>query len=165
MAFPIAKEFGIKMNIFMTYDYIGKENYLKEEQIKEMMDSGLVEFGFHTKSHCDCRALTDAALFENEIVQGNALLEDVLNKKVGDFCFPYGYYTKDVVDSISKSGLFERIYTSNYIKPTEVNGSVVCGRIGIDNNWDLESFKKYIDGKYRIMHYYTKLRVGVPDVK
>ena len=149
----------------MTYDYIGKDNYLKEEQIKEMMDSGLVEFGFHTKSHCDCRTLTDKTLLKNEIITANASFEQTLGKKVTDFCFPYGYYTKEVIDSISKTGLFEHIYTSNYIKPTDVNGSVVCGRIGIDNNWDLNTFVKQLEGKYRILHYYSKLRVGIPAVK
>lgn len=164
-AFPIAKKYGIKMNIFMTSDFIGKENYLKEEQIKEMMQSGLVEFGFHTKSHCDCRTLIDKTLLDTEIISAHTSLEQTLGKKVADFCFPYGYYNKEVVDSITKTGVFDRIYTSNYVKPIDINGCTVCGRIGVDNNWDLSTFVKHVEGRYRIMHYYSKLRVGVPAVR
>lgn len=165
VVFPLAKELGIKFNVFLAYDYIGKDNYLTEQQIIEMQQSGLVEFGYHTKSHCDSRTLTDGKLYANEILEGHALTQKLCGREVKDFCFPYGYYSKEVIDRITKDGLFDRIYTSNYIKPTLVNGKTVCGRIGIDNAWRLDMFKKNIDGHFRIMHYYSKIRVGIPKIK
>ena len=73
IAFPMAKQCGIKFNVFLAYDYIGKENYLTKEQIVEMQASGLVEFGYHTKSHCDSRTLTGSELYASEITAGHAL--------------------------------------------------------------------------------------------
>lgn len=165
IAFSIAKKYGLKFNVFLAYDYIGKDNYLTKEQISEMQESGLVEFGYHTKSHCDSRTLTEAELYASEITDGHTLTKELCGRDIKDFCFPYGYYSKEVIDSITKEGLFDRLYTSNYIKPTFVNEKVVLGRIGIDNEWSLDMFKKNIDGYFRIMHYYSKIRVGVPEIK
>lgn len=165
VVFPFIKRHSIKINVFLAYDYIGKEGYLKPEQILEMQASGLVEFGYHTKSHCDARTLTDDALYIQEIEQGLRLTEALCGRELKDFCFPFGYYSREVIDRLTKSGHFNRIYTSNYIKPTLVNGKIVCGRIGIDNEWDIDQFRQNIDGLFRIMHYYSCIRVGVPKIR
>ena len=165
LAFPIMKKYGLRFNVFLAYDYIGAEGYLSIEQITEMQASGLVEFGYHTKTHCDCRKLSDHEMFDMELVEGKKMLEALLKCKVNDFCFPFGYYTKEVIAKAAQMNLFKHMYTSNYIKPTCVQSSVVCGRIGVDNAWLLDMFKKQIAGKYRILYYYSKMRVGVPKVK
>ena len=164
-AFSIVKELGIKINIFLTYNYINCENYLSSDQIQEMLESGLVEFGYHTKTHCDCRSINDAVLFEQEILEGLKSTEKIVQRNVTEFCFPYGYYNKEIIRKISEHNLFSHQYLSNYTKPLPVGDCVVCGRIGIDNNWDMDTFVKTIKGKYRIMHYYSKIRVGIPRVK
>lgn len=164
-AFPIIKELKIKINIFLTYNFINSDNYLSSDQIQEMQESGLVEFGYHTNTHCDCRLITDNDMFEKEIVEGLKSTEIIVKKKITEFCYPYGYYNKDIIQMISKHNLFKHQFLSNYIKPLPIGDCVVCGRIGIDNNWDIDTFEKTIKGKYRIMHYYSKIRVGVPRVK
>jgi peptidoglycan/xylan/chitin deacetylase (PgdA/CDA1 family) len=164
-AFPIIKSLGIKINIFLAYDYIDRENYLSSDQIIEMQNSGFVEFGYHTKTHCDCRQLVNSKTIEKEIVEGLNDTEKIVQSKISEFCFPFGYYNKDIIKSISDCQRFKHQFTSNYIKPVTVNNCVICGRIGIDNNWDIETFAKSLEGKYRIMHFYSKMRVGVPKVK
>ena len=50
--FPILKKYGIKATIFINTKYIEKdEDYLKWNQIREMYESGLVDFQMHTHSH------------------------------------------------------------------------------------------------------------------
>ncbi|MFH1618637.1 MAG: polysaccharide deacetylase family protein, partial [bacterium] len=62
-AFPVLRETGMKGNIFLVYDAIGKHNIwhnpdtepwtdmLTWETAREMLKSGLVEFGSHTMGH------------------------------------------------------------------------------------------------------------------
>ncbi|RRD40779.1 polysaccharide deacetylase [Leptotrichia sp. OH3620_COT-345] len=51
-AFPVLKKYNLKATIFLNTKYIGKDkDYLNWEQIKEMYNSGLVDFQMHTHSH------------------------------------------------------------------------------------------------------------------
>ena len=165
VAFPIIKELGIKINIFLAYDYINQENYLNQQQIREMRDSGLVEFGYHTKTHCDCREITNDEVLYEELIVGLKSTEEIVQRSITDFCYPFGFYNKDIIRAISNLNMYKHQYTSNYVKPVAVGNCCVCGRIGIDNDWDIETFEKTLKGKYRILHYYSKIRVGVPKVK
>ena len=51
-AFPILKKYNIKATIFLNTAYIGNDrDYLDWDEIKEMYESGLVDFQLHTHSH------------------------------------------------------------------------------------------------------------------
>lgn len=162
---PIMKKYGHKFNIFLATDYIGQDNYLTENMIREMQECGLVEFGCHTKTHCDCNNDFSEENYKKEFIESKQIIEDIVERKVTDFCFPYGYYNKNIIARLCKDGLYKNIYTSNYTKPTKIDNSVVTGRIGIDTAWSKDVFGKYVEGKYRILHYYSKIRVGIPKVK
>ena len=48
---PILRELNIPVSVFMIASFIGNEYYVNEEQMREMCDSGLVEFQSHTYEH------------------------------------------------------------------------------------------------------------------
>ena len=51
-AFPILKKYNIKATIFLNTVYIGNDrDYLDWNEIKEMYESGLIDFQLHTHSH------------------------------------------------------------------------------------------------------------------
>lgn len=51
-AFPLLKKYNMKATIFLNTAYINKETfYMNWEQVKEMYESGLVDFQLHTHSH------------------------------------------------------------------------------------------------------------------
>ena len=51
-AFPILKKYNTKATIFINTKYIGKDkDYLNWDEIKEMYESGLIDFQLHTHSH------------------------------------------------------------------------------------------------------------------
>ena len=70
--FPLLKKYQAKATIFAAHrcEYPGKP-MLTDAQIREMSDSGLVEFGGHTASHVALTTLDDAAA-EREVREGKA---------------------------------------------------------------------------------------------
>ena len=52
LAFPILTKYNMKATIFLNTKFIGKDEfYLNWDEIKEMYESGLVDFQLHTHSH------------------------------------------------------------------------------------------------------------------
>lgn len=101
LAFPLLREFGMKGNIFLVYETVGRHNawhdpatepwlrMLTWAQISEMQESGLVEFGSHTMRH---RNLATLSLEEArwELEESKKRLEDKLGREMLGFAYPYG---------------------------------------------------------------------------
>jgi peptidoglycan/xylan/chitin deacetylase (PgdA/CDA1 family) len=100
-AFPLLKNFGMKGNIFLVYETIGKDNVwhepetesrikmLTKEQILEMQESGLVEFGSHTMRHRNLsRAESQDVVWE--VTESKKRLTELLGREVTAFAYPYG---------------------------------------------------------------------------
>ena len=51
-AFPVLRRYGMKATIFLITDYVSLyPKYLTWEQVQDMQQSGMVNFGSHTLSH------------------------------------------------------------------------------------------------------------------
>ncbi len=117
LAFPLLKEFGMKACVFLVYETIEQHNawhdpktepwlkMLTWAQIKEMQDSGLVEFGSHTMRH---RNLAELPLDELkwELAESKKRLEEKLGREMLGFAYPYGSgaYRADVRQSALDAG-------------------------------------------------------------
>ena len=85
----ISKEYSIPICVFITADYIGKENYIDEIDIKRLSKEELFTIGGHTLSHPILRDISyDAA--KKEIVGSISYLEKIIEKKINVFAYPYG---------------------------------------------------------------------------
>ena len=86
---PELRNRKIPVCVFQTVDYIGGEQYLKKEMLKEMVEDPLCIIGSHTFSHPRLRDLSKKNS-EYEITESGKTLTDMLKKKIDYFAFPYG---------------------------------------------------------------------------
>lgn len=106
-AFPLLKKYNQKATIFIITDYINGENYLTEEQLKEIADSGLVKIESHTKTH----NYLDEMTYEEQVteaVESKERLEAITGQEVTVYCYPSGRYndeTLDIIDDYYDFGL------------------------------------------------------------
>ena len=88
-AYPILKRLNIPFIIFITVELIGKENYLSESQIKQLLKDPLCILGSHGYHHKMFRYLTEVQVM-NELLESKKYLQNTFNAKIDCFAFPYG---------------------------------------------------------------------------
>lgn len=89
-AFPILKKYNFPATIFLIVNEVGQaDDRLNWEEVRIMQDSGLIDFGSHTRSHLYLTALKREKL-ENEIVESRRIMEEKLKQPVHTFSYPYG---------------------------------------------------------------------------
>ncbi len=100
-AYGILRELGARGNVFTVFNTIGKADLWQDpaaepwvnmatlEMLKEMRDSGLIEFGSHTMNHPRLEELPpeDAAW---ELTESKKQLESALDREICAFAYPYG---------------------------------------------------------------------------
>lgn len=126
-AFSILKKYSFKATIYLvpnqkTNHWEEKNtsvlsNLLKEKQILEMQNSGLIEFGSHTLSHVNLSTINDEQLL-NELKKSKEEVEKITNKECEAFAYPYGKFDDKIVQAVKnvgyknatvvKRGLFEQ---------------------------------------------------------
>ncbi|MCL1920492.1 MAG: polysaccharide deacetylase family protein [Kiritimatiellaeota bacterium] len=102
--FPLLKTYQAKATVFAATrcEYPGKP-MLTDAQMREMADSGLVEFGGHTLSHVRLPELDDATA-EREIQEGKAWIERVTGRPCVSFAYPFGRYTPREIEMLKRLG-------------------------------------------------------------
>ncbi|MCL2518286.1 MAG: polysaccharide deacetylase family protein [Oscillospiraceae bacterium] len=137
-AFPIIKQYGVKVTIFMITSLIDTDGYLTSAQIREMSDSGLVSFGSHSHTHQNLTKIDESQLIE-EFTTSKKTLERVTGKHVTVLSYPYGYYNNKVTKTASD--FFD--YAVNTAGPNILNslsGNMALPRIIIPRNIEISKF-------------------------
>ncbi len=101
-AYPVLKKLNIPAEIFVMTDSIDKKDYLTTGQIQEMVKNG-IDIGSHTKTHfrLDGRDMDRA---REEIFGSKKALEGITAGKADFFCYPGGWFTKDVRQLVIDAG-------------------------------------------------------------
>lgn len=95
--FPLAKKYNVKVTVYMIGYKIDKPGYLSSEQIKEMSDSGLVQFGSHTLDHPSLTGLSEQGIRE-QFSGTSWLISEITGKPVTTVAYPSGDYNETVMD-------------------------------------------------------------------
>lgn len=101
--FPILKKYHMKATQYVIYDFIGRKGFLKDSEIKEMIESGLIEIGSHTLDHLALAKLPEKQA-EKQIIESKELFEKRFGIKIETFAYPYGSFDKTAIDIVRKAG-------------------------------------------------------------
>ncbi|HJT23262.1 MAG TPA: polysaccharide deacetylase family protein [bacterium] len=112
---PLLKKYGMKAVVYILGDRKHKTNFwdipqgepeavlLKEKQIKEMDESGLVEFGAHSMNHSKLTELKPAEI-RREVEGSKKALEKLLGKPVMSFAYPFGLLNEEIKKITAEAG-------------------------------------------------------------
>ena len=107
-AFPIMREAGMPFTLYVATDLIGEEaegpggeRALQWDQVTEMLGSGLMTPGSHTRSHPDVRTLSTDQV-EDELESSDAIIERELGVQSRHFAYPYGFWS-DTADPVVRA--------------------------------------------------------------
>jgi peptidoglycan/xylan/chitin deacetylase (PgdA/CDA1 family) len=113
-AFPIMKRYGFTGVLYIVGNYIGVDNYLNADQLKEMAAAGW-EIGSHTMNHHDLTKLS-APQKQYEIAGSREFLEQELGVPILTFAYPFGLDDCGIMNSVYSAGYIAAMglgYTNN----------------------------------------------------
>ena len=135
-ALPVLKEFAAKATLFPVihraqgYDWstykkaahqggeLGREPKLSDAEIKEMLESGLIELGGHSVMHANLPSLTEDEAW-NEIHGCKTALESTFKVQAPTFCYPFGLFGPREIELTRKAGFIGAVTTEQGIGGTD----------------------------------------------
>ena len=113
-ALPILKQHGFSATCYVVSGRLGQHNewdaalgmakaaLMSGEEMRAWVDEGM-EVGSHTCSHADLNQLSLAEA-RHELLQSKSDLENLLQKPVTQFCYPYGHFSPEHEALVSQAG-------------------------------------------------------------
>ncbi|MBI2055043.1 MAG: polysaccharide deacetylase family protein [Candidatus Sungbacteria bacterium] len=109
-AFPVLRDYGIPMTIFLTTSPEANRKELDNsfpiaswDQIRDMARSGLVTVGAHGATHVRLDTIPPE-LLEREIYESQRTIEKELDGPPKFFAYPKGLFSKEVVEAVKRHG-------------------------------------------------------------
>lgn len=99
-AIPFLIERSIPFCVFISDNYIDSEDFLSSASLKAIADEPLCTIGYHTKNHRLMRSLTEMEVCEEIDCKE---FEQLVNRSVPFFSFPYGSVYACTIKSIKKA--------------------------------------------------------------
>jgi peptidoglycan/xylan/chitin deacetylase (PgdA/CDA1 family) len=101
--FPLLKKYHMRATLYVIYDYIGRKGFLNEQQIRELIDSDLVEIGSHTLDHIYLK-VAPKNYADRQIIESKKKFEERFGIKISTFAYPYGAFNDDNIETVQKAG-------------------------------------------------------------
>lgn len=146
--FPILKKYNFPAIIFLTTGFIGKEipnsagiplRALNWYQIREMHNSGLIDFQPHTMSH---PKLTKISLenAKKEILESKKIIEEKLNKECHFFSYPHGNFNEEIKEILRKNDFWAAVTIKEGLVSLN-DDFLVLKRNSVDSTTNMLQFK------------------------
>jgi len=109
--YPILQKHNAKAVSYLVGNFIGRQNYMTEPQVKEIAKGNLVEFGSHTMNHLWLVGL-DGTTVEHELVESKRFLTELTGRNIESFAYPFGVYDANVEQLVAKAGYSNAVSTN-----------------------------------------------------
>ena len=125
-AYPLLKKYNAKATIYLATKIEGIEK-LNAEQIREMSESGLIEFGAHTQHHVNLLQTSDREAYD-EILKSKQDVEALVGR-CPSFAYPFGRYNKKHQQMVREIGFKNAVSTRKKIECYSENNRFELPRI------------------------------------
>ncbi|CAM2969383.1 polysaccharide deacetylase family protein [Acinetobacter celticus] len=125
-AYPLLKKYNAKATIYLATQIEGIEK-LNAEQIREMSESGLIEFGAHTQHHVNLLQTSDREAYD-EILKSKQDVEALVGR-CPSFAYPFGRYNKKHQQMVREIGFKNAVSTRKKIECYSENNQFELPRI------------------------------------
>jgi len=165
-AFPVLHRYGFPATVFLVAGRLGQSRekpgwpeaatrYLNESEITEMRRTGIA-FGSHTVSHVRLTEL-EPALCEREIVESKRLIEQFTGGKVGWLSYPFGSFSREVVQATIRARYRGAVSTIRDNRPTWKR-LYFLPRVMVMPDAGLRRFAYYLSPWYHWLHWFKNRR-------
>lgn len=103
-AFPVAKKYGIHLNIMLATGLLENADFMKWSEVKEMYGSGLVNFYNHTWSHYSLPNGSDEKI-NTEISTAEKQIQEHLGYSPTIITWPWGSYDLRTIAAARTNGI------------------------------------------------------------
>lgn len=103
VAFPLLKKYQMKATMYIIYDFIGKKGFMDEQEIREILASGLVELGSHTFDHLYLKQ-TPESTARKQIIDSKKKFEERFGVQIKTFAYPYGAFSPETINLVKEAG-------------------------------------------------------------
>jgi len=134
-AFPLLKKYNACATLYLVIDRhqndwsakknpkhnkgdLAKKSKLSDEQVQEMVTSGIFELGGHTYSHPFLPNLS-AEDKKHEMISSKSFLETKFNTNISSFAYPFGIYSSADVDIIKASNFISAVTTNEGVASSD----------------------------------------------
>jgi len=161
LALPILKKYGFRGVSFVTTGFLGKDGYMKWEQVQMLKEEGF-SIQSHTHTH-PLLKVTDERNIKQELSISKASIEERLKTKVISLSLPGGSYSEKVKNIALQQGYYYIFNSKPYINIIN-NGTIdILYRAVITRSVTLEKFKN-IANLDKITYQQAKLRFFVKGI-
>ena len=141
-AFPIMQKYGFFGVLYIVYNYIDADQYMKADQILEMHNSGW-EVGSHSLNHLDLTKL-DTDNQRAEIVESRELLQSLLGIPIETFAYPFGAKDAAALDDVKFAGYIGAMGASGYTPAQGEWNLFYLQRVEIKGTEDAKTFTRFL---------------------
>ncbi|TGM89016.1 polysaccharide deacetylase family protein [Leptospira licerasiae] len=111
---PLLKKYGMRASVFIYPTVISNPRYkfyLSWAQLKEALDSGVLDIGSHTVYHPKLPAMSRAEI-RSQLRDSKATLEAKTGRKIQDLAYPFGLFDVRVIEEAKAAG-YRMAFTVN----------------------------------------------------
>lgn len=146
-AFPILKKYHLHFTAYLISSYLDyNSGYLTKREVREMLKSGLMELGNHTKNHA-ILGFFGKDVIRKEIQDAEQELQDDFGVTPLTFAYPGGSYNTSVIDEVENEG-FNTAVTVKAGTIQSENELMFLKRIEIEGTDTIENIRTKIEKEY-----------------
>ncbi len=100
---PLLQKYKVKATEYIIPGFTGGSDFMTQEQLQEVIRSGLVEIGAHTVHHIALKN-KPFPLVVDEVFESKKMLEDLYHIHVVSFAYPSGFFDQQAIDIVKSAG-------------------------------------------------------------